>query len=224
MFTQKANVPDTALFQRLCHEASKGDEITITVTTEWHEDHSLVYASAVETQKQGGIMRSQWLMLAGAGVVMVLIGYPTLMVCRSISDTISDAGYYRSDTEHHLPHGYDRRMRKSLAYLRDTTIFYCQNHKGMFPPMQDALQTRHALSPFAKPSSLFLNPATQLRFQPNAALQGHRFGEIIRPDDVLVFYDAQPPSTYPEVYYVMLSGRIGHIDIKDWPKLKQKYR
>ena len=48
LFTQKVNVPDTALFQRLCHEVSKGDEIKITVTTEWHEDHSAVYASAIE--------------------------------------------------------------------------------------------------------------------------------------------------------------------------------
>lgn len=48
LFTQKVNVPDEALFQRLCHEANKGHEIKITVTTEWHEDHSIAYVSDVE--------------------------------------------------------------------------------------------------------------------------------------------------------------------------------
>ncbi len=48
LFTQKVNVPDESLFQRLCHEASKGSEIKITVTTEWREDHSVAYVSDAE--------------------------------------------------------------------------------------------------------------------------------------------------------------------------------
>ena len=55
LFTQKVTVPDLSLFQRLCSGANKGDAIKITVTTEWHTDHSVAYVSAIElTHKDDG--------------------------------------------------------------------------------------------------------------------------------------------------------------------------
>ena len=47
-FTQKVSVPDAELLRQLCATVRKGDKIEVTVTTEWHEAHSVVYLSAFQ--------------------------------------------------------------------------------------------------------------------------------------------------------------------------------
>ena len=46
LFTQKVPVRDSALFQQLCAQTRKGDEIETSVVTEWHEARSVTYLEA----------------------------------------------------------------------------------------------------------------------------------------------------------------------------------
>ncbi len=138
---------------------------------------------------------------------------------KEISDTISNGGFNRFTREHGLPSGYLRHMRNDLPALQALVREYCARHKGQFPSSRDAAETRRLLKPNLGREHALFNPATGRPFEANLQLRGRRWSEITDPDRTILFYDPSPPPTYLQVYFVMVSGRVGHVDGGDWIEL-----
>jgi hypothetical protein len=138
----------------------------------------------------------------------------------SLDVLISDHTPFEYD--HNLPRGYDSNIIGRLETMQAAAVTYAQNHKGHLPPMENADMTLNAIKPYLGIGSEWSsqNPATAIRFTPNAALSGRKLGASGR--NAVLFYDANPPKGYRESYYVTVIGRVGHVSVADLSKLLQQ--
>ena len=139
-----------------------------------------------------------------------------------VGNLITDPGFFRWDREHHLPHGYRFRQERKLERLAGSLKAYAQHHQGCLPPMKDATSAQTALMPYVKNGEIFFNTATRRPFLPNAALFNRRYRAITNGRTLIAFYDPAPPTGYPEVYYVTVSGHVDHVSLSRWPQFRQK--
>lgn len=168
--------------------------------------------------------RYKWLIAGIIGALPVYWGMVAdISPCSGLDRQWSDKSAF--DYAHHLPRGYTSKLTRNLTIMQQGLVAYCQHHKGSFPPMQDARQTRRALHPYIH-AYLFrsVNPATGRLLQPNARLAGRTFRQAGPPDQILAFYDEKPPNTYTEVYYITLGGQVGHVSEARWPAIKRHFR
>lgn len=138
-----------------------------------------------------------------------------------IGTVMTDPSYFSWDREHHLAHGYRFRQPGNLYRLRLGLLEYAQHHHGSLPPMENAATVQRMLMPYINHDKPFFNITTGRPILPNVALSNRKYRSITNGSTLIAFYDPNPPAGYREVYYVTLSGKVDHVNIAQWPRVRQ---
>lgn len=163
-----------------------------------------------------------WRRALGASLtasILCLIIWGGFVFWHGLGILLSDSTPFEYD--HHLPRGYLSKTERNLITLQVALIEYAQHHKGYLPPMQNSTITILALKPYLQKAIPWRirNPATGISFTPNAALSHKKLGAASSGGQAIAFYDAHPPSGYPESYYITIKGNVGHVPVTGLPKL-----
>jgi len=157
------------------------------------------------------------LLLLPAALVLGGVAWVCVGIIHGLGVVMSDGTQFEFD--HNLPRNYEGKTTGRLEMMQAATMTYAQNHKGYLPPMRNANMTLDAIRPYLESKSEWcaFNPATAVRFTPNAALASHKIGAFGK--DAIAFYDTNPPTGYRESYYVTVTGKVGHVPVTNLPKL-----
>jgi hypothetical protein len=163
---------------------------------------------ATEFPSRGAaLVRSdQRLAVLAVVALTALVGWACAGAFDGMDRIVADKTAFEYD--HHLPRAYESRLDTQLAALQGATFQYCRHHKGRMPPMENPAQVREALGPYLGFRRSPSNPEG-VPLSPNRALSRVALRRIPAWRQVIAFYDARPPATYPQSYYVTLGETIG---------------
>jgi prepilin-type processing-associated H-X9-DG protein len=99
--------------------------------------------------------------------------------------------------------------RRRASQVNLGILMYAQDHDETFPPMHTIDELQNSLKDYVTDSSLFICPATNLPYQPNAALSGVSEASIADPTHTETFRDQQP---HPDGKYTVgyADGHVTH--------------
>jgi len=150
------------------------------------------------------------------GIVAVFSGV-FIHELHALADIMGDRGFYQFDNEHHLVHGYDRRISMNLGSLNRGLQTYANAHGGRVPTFVDAAGLDKELFPkYIYDGKRLINPNSHRPLKPNPMLSGRTLASLIHPENVIAFYEADPPKAYPLVYYVTLDGTVHSVEAAQW--------
>lgn len=166
---------------------------------------------------------ARWYEIVIVFIVGLLLARPIGNFMHGVNDLVSDAGFHRFENEHHLPHGYTPATKHRLAELRRALFKYSQHHNGDLSLLKSAALVRQKLSVYTHEERCFTNLVGK-PFQPNTSIANYQYSQIKNPDHVVLFYDESPPDTYPQVYFVTVSGRGEDVSSNDWIRLQRVWQ
>ncbi len=118
----------------------------------------------------------------------------------------------------------DLASNENLRQIGIALTRYRGHHNDSLPPMRNADSVRRSMAPYPiRNISILLHPKTREPYLPNPTLADKKFKHIMRPGEMVAFYEASPGADGKRGV-LFLDGTVKRVPEDKWPRIRKSAR